>query len=205
MKVSIVGKATGWQYANRANCKPGEVWGLNTHCLMRNYDRVFDIHDMSKYPRDEALRKRYHKHINENNIPVYTIRTFPDIPTSIQFPLEDMPFLYFMTSIDYMIAYAIHLGATTIQLFGVKILRGLSHEHARPCIEFWLGYAVAHGIEVNIYPPSDIFKLNGPGYPNGYLYGFGLKVHDYEREEKTRPRRLVVPQTRPKAPASDCH
>lgn len=176
MRVTLLGKASGHKLAGRLNCRPGEIWGLNFSCLERPMDRVFDIHDIHLYKTHVSKPyTRYIKHINDNKLPFVTIKEYPEIPTSERFPLEDMPVHYFNSSFDYMIAYAWWYGVTEIQIFGCKVVAGGSHEHARPSIEFWIGFVLANGIKVTIYEPTDVCMLQDPHGRRDDLYGFKVK------------------------------
>ena len=173
MKITLLGKARGWMQAGRHNCLPGEVWGLNVHCLMRPYDKIFEIHDRANTGASHTPKEILEiiETVNRRNIPFITLdpKEWPEIPSAVAFPLKEMPYLYFTSSFDYMIAYAIWYGATEIQMFGCKVIAGGSHEFARPNIEFWLGYAIAKGIKITIHPPSDLLKLR-----NDKLYGYNI-------------------------------
>ena len=57
------------------------------------------------------------KDVNDNEVPYMTLKKHDNIPTSIAFPLDEMPLKYAESSIAYMIWYAVHIGATEIETF----------------------------------------------------------------------------------------
>jgi len=149
MKVIIIGKASGWEKAPME----GETWGLNNFILKRPVKLLFEMHDIedvSKRLPDEIEK------INELGIPVITQEKHPLLPTAIPFPLDEMPSKYFTSTIAYMIAYAIYKGATEIEMHGVALFLQEEYTQQKPCVEFWIGYAMAKGIKVTIYDPTTI-------------------------------------------------
>jgi hypothetical protein len=91
-----------------------------------------------------------------------TSRAHPDFPALIEFPLEDvinnLGLAYFNGTAAYAVAYAIHLGATKISLFGCDFSYERSHhaEKGRGCLEFWLGVRPARGIELGFADRSSL-------------------------------------------------
>jgi hypothetical protein len=58
---------------------------------------------------------------------------------------------YFTNSIAYMIAYAITFTqAKTINIYGIDMEVGSEYQFERPCITYWIGYARAKGININM-------------------------------------------------------
>lgn len=178
MRVVIVGKGIGAVAAPQGE----HTWGVNNLCLTRPVTLSFNMHDLDKHKNHPLFNKTI-AHINKYNIPIVTQRVYEHIPSSIAFPLEEMPFKYFGNSIDYMIAYAVHLGATIIDIYGVAMLAGTEYFHQKPSLEFWIGYARGKGIDVNIHEPTNVCKnLRG-------LYG-------YDWDEEDMPHVLNRPENK---------
>ena len=159
MKVILIGKATGWEDAPME----GETWGVNDLLLRRPVKLAFQIHDIP------TVFKRNPKEINEINrlgIPVITSMEHELLPNAVVFPLDKMPSKYFNNSIAIMIAYAIYKGATEIEMYGVALLVEREYAYQRPCVEFWIGYALAKGIKVTVHGETSIecFKPQYPPY-----------------------------------------
>ena len=155
MKVIIIGKGPGWRNAPLE----GETWGLNDLILSRPLKLVFEIHPIE---RVLEWRPKEIPEINRLGIPVVTSHLHKAVPTAIVFPLDEMPVKYFNNTVAYMIAYAIYKEATEIDMYGVALVEHGEYAYQRPCIEFWVGYALAKGIKVTVYGYTTIecFRSN---------------------------------------------
>lgn len=167
MRIIICGKGPGWEFAP----VEGEAWGVNDLVLRRPVKLAFEMHDIDRH-LESGLPfikiKQAIKEINKLGIPVITQKKHKLLPTAIPFPIDEMPFKYFTNSIAYMVAYAIYKGATEIELFGVAMLYHEEYTKQVPCVEFWLGYAIAKGIKVTVHGPTNIFSSE----PYRGLYGY---------------------------------
>ena len=173
MKVIIIGLGSSW---NRAPME-GEVWGLNTLILRRPVKRLFLMHDIDLYLETNQFEiKETIEEVNKLDIPVMTIKKHKLIPNSVEYPLNDMPSKYFTNSFAYMIAYAIHKGATSIDLYGIPLTKKPEYMEQRNCIEYWLGYARGKGVEIRIFGLTALF---GTGLHAG-LYGYEWN-QDYQK------------------------
>jgi hypothetical protein len=97
--------------------------------------------------------------------PVYMSAPVAEIPTCTLYPLERIlqkyaPFAsYFMqSSLSYMIALAIDVGATEIGLWGVDMAAAEEWEFQRQSCHFWLCLAQHMGIKVTLPPESDLSR-----------------------------------------------
>ena len=95
-----------------------------------------------------------------------TLQTYP-----LQAITEKYDTSYFTSSIAYMVAYALYTGAEAINIYGVDMEHDTEYKHQRPCLAYWVGYAKALGVKVNI----ETILNDQP-----YLYGY-----DTERMTKT--------------------
>ena len=66
---------------------------------------------------------------------------------------------YFTNTISYMIAYAIDKNYEKIRLYGIDMTTELEYKWERPCVSFWVGYAMGRGIKVNISLGSIVCKI----------------------------------------------
>lgn len=174
-RVHIVGKGTGqWNVP-----KEGELWGLNDMCLqMKNLSLTFQIHDIDKMLDRRGQEKRFLKAfeeslkiINELNIPVIVQKKHEALPNGIVFPMNEMPLYYFTSTVAFMIAYAIYEKVDSIDIYGITLSTEEEYTFERPCIEFWVGYAMGQGIEVTIHKPSNLLS-SAPNY-GIYAYDWG--------------------------------
>lgn len=162
MKVIIIGKSNGWLEAPQE----GNTWGVNTICLRRPVDLVFQMHDIKP---GSVGRTKSIEYAKTNNIPIVMQKEHQDIPTSIEYPLDEMHCKYFTSSIAYMIAYAIYKGATEIDIYGVHMGLETEYTEQKACADYWIGYARGLGIEVIIYG-------------NTALCGHSTKLYAYEEK-----------------------
>lgn len=167
MKVHIIGKGFGWELAP----EDGETWGVNDLILYRDAKKVFDMHDHTN-GFNNTLMQAVAKKVNALKIPFISLKKYPEIPTSIAYPIDEIIDAfgtdYFTNGIDYMTAYAIYTGADEINLYGVNVMSGSAYAFERPGVCFWVGYAKGRGIQVNIFGKwSTIMRSR-----DGELYGY---------------------------------
>lgn len=153
MKIIIIGTGPGWENAPME----GETWGVNRLILRRPVKLTFQLHDIDWQLKGNIRQiEEQIKEINRLGIPVITSKKHKLLPTAIPFPIDEMPFKYFTNSIAYMVAYAMYKGATEIDLYGVSFFLENEYLIQRPCVEFWLGHAMAKGIKVTVHDPTTI-------------------------------------------------
>lgn len=203
-ELGIVAKGPGWEDAPHDM----ELWGVNDSpykypemslCffmdrgLMEKYDFSSDRgrdaceKDTGIPPSQiEDIDNVLVKICNERNLPMYSTKTFEDIPSSIAYPLQEVSNFfgvdYFGHSIDYMLALAIYQGYDVINTYGLVMSQGSKYTFEKPSTTFWIGMALGRGIEVNIYGDSSLLSTI-----DGTLYGYktrqtksivGVKVSD---------------------------
>lgn len=116
-----------------------EIWGVNNlYPHIPRASRWFEIHEITQqgetYLRrgDTKFRgqpvndylKQMGEWTKEKNCPVYMQKHWDLVPTSIPYPVEEMIQKfggYFTNSVSWMIALAIHEGATEIHVYGVDM------------------------------------------------------------------------------------
>lgn len=183
-RVHIVGKGTGqWNVP-----KEGELWGLNDMCLkMKNLTLTFEIHDIDKLLdttiREERFVRSFKeeiKEINKLNIPVIIQKKHKAFPNGIVFPIDKIPFRYLTSSVAFMMAYAIHEKVDSIDIYGIPLFYEEEYTFERPCIEFWIGYAMGQGIEVKVHKPSYLLTA-APNY-GVYAYDWGYRYNEKQNE-----------------------
>ncbi len=170
MKVILIGKAKGWNDAP-SDC---ETWGIHSLCLrMEGLSMVWDMHEKNDgcEPKQQQMIVDY---VNENKIPYMTLKKHDDIPTSIEFPIEEMPLKYAECSIAYMVWYAYHIGATEIEMFGINLELYSEYYEQRPSVEYWIGYVRGKAIKVTINEPTEICKSKKG------LYGYDYVSSEYQ-------------------------
>jgi hypothetical protein len=140
--------------------------------------------------------------IKHSPVPVVTSRPHPDYPALVAFPLGDvlnnLGQDYFNSTAAYAVAFAIHIGATKISLFGMDFTYPNVHdaEKGRACVEFWLGQAAARGIKIALPQTTTLMDSCYPAASRLYGYdtldvGFDVQADGYLRlgfkERETLP------------------
>jgi len=94
----------------------------------------------------------------------------------VPYPLEDvlnnLKHDYFNSTAAYAVAFAIHIGAKKISLFGMDFTYPNSHqaEKGRACVEFWLGHAASRGIKLSM--PKTTTLMDALSERKDRLYGY---------------------------------
>jgi SAM-dependent methyltransferase len=163
-----------------------EVWGINAHGDVLRCDRVFHMDDLRiqelrAQARPDGAIASMVKWLKTHPGPVYTSVVREGYPGLVAFPLQDVlngrydtnggsP--YFNSTAAYAIAYAVHIGVKRISLFGIDYTLPNAHqaEKGRACCEFWLGIAVARGVEITVVEGSSLLDACEPDAAR--LYGY---------------------------------
>lgn len=152
-----------------------EVWVINDGWQDRpDYDRLYELHRLEERPwrTEEHL-----KHLQSPTGEVWTL--FPDrIKGAKLFPVAEIlgkypP--YFTCSPAWMMAQAIEEGVTHLYLAGLNFSSPKERLLERPCMEFWVGFAMGKGIEVTIPKACPLLKGRG-------LYGLEDSLHNVHVE-----------------------
>jgi hypothetical protein len=166
----ILGKGDSWpdgqKIARDMDC---ECWGVNDCDMIPEMTMLFDLHGW-----DERVQK-YNARLRTLHIPVMMKEIYPDVPTSVRFPMEglvkEFGTTYYNNQLCQMLAFAIQTKRfKRIFLFGVDYcaVDRVEQEFERPCTEFWMGFAMARGISIYISQKSNL--LTYTGYIKGVVY-----------------------------------
>lgn len=158
-----------------------EVWAINALGDVFACDLVFHMDDV----RIQEIRARAKPESNiaamlpwlkKSKVPVVTSRAHPDYPALVEYPLEDvlnnLQYDYFNSTAAYAVAFAIHIGAAKISVFGMDFSYANTHqaEKGRACVEYWLGQAQARGIKLAV--PKNSTLLDARHSRAERLYGY---------------------------------
>lgn len=161
-----------------------EVWGINAVGSVIECDRVFHMDDVriqeiraaARPDSNIAAMLEWLKGRRPSDGPVYTSIPKKGYPGLVAFPLEDvindLGYAYFNGTAAYAAALAIHIGARKISLFGCDYSYPNAHdaERGRGCLEYWLGFARARGIEIMVAGSSSL--LDACVSDDERLYGY---------------------------------
>lgn len=186
-----------------------ETWVINAHGDVLAADRVFHLDDV----RIQELRAKENPkgtiaHMLEwmktHPGPIYTSRTHPDYPGLVAFPLQDvlnkLGYDYFNNTAAYAIAYAIFIGVEKISFFGCDFSYENSHyaERGRANCEYWIGVAMARGIQIVVTGQSTLLDACVPA--DQRLYGYDtVKVEIIEQPDRSVKVEFVERETIPTA------
>ena len=176
-KIIIMGSGPGWE---DTPIDDGEIWGVNSTHLLRNVDRIVDIHNRID-PKEE--KDRIHmKHLREKSIPAYFQDEIEGFDNAKKYPLDEIikefGTDYFGSGVDYIIALAIYEGATDIRLYGVCMMDKSEYAHQKASVEYWIGIARGRGIDVEVYGKHSVILKTR----NGMVYGY-QRYQEYVKKE----------------------
>lgn len=157
-----------------------EVWGINALGDVFACDRIFHMDDVRIQEsraagRPESNIAKMLQWLKRHPGPVYTSCRNDAYPGLVEFPLRDVVAkfgqAYFNSTAAYAVAYAVFLGVKRIELYGFDFTYPNAHhaEKGRACVEFWLGIAVANGIDIKV---PHVSSLLDACTPEERLYGY---------------------------------
>ena len=181
-KLAIVG-FTGTRNLAPYDDHEFEIWTVNNlYRFVPRQDRIFELHTREQIAADLTHGvdgKTYVEEMASMKIPVYMQEKYPDIPSSVRYPLEKMieefgversnvnhtPDAYFTNSISFMLALGIYEGFKEIHVYGVDLAVGVEYVEQRPSCEYYLGIAKGRGIKLYLPIESDLLKTR-------FIYGY---------------------------------
>lgn len=158
-----------------------EVWAINCLGDVFACDRIFHMDDVrvQEIRAAAAPDSNIAKMVNwmrKHPGPIITSRDHPHYLGLVEFPLEavinKLGFAYLNNTAAYAVAYAIHIGVKKISLWGCDFTYPNAHdaEKGRACVEYWLGFARARGIEIATGNQSSLMDACVPWSER--LYGY---------------------------------
>ena len=134
-----------------------EVWAVGTIDALERWDVFVDYHDPLTYGAD---LKNYLKWLSEQTKPIIVFKPHEWAKNPIIYPYDRIVAkygTYFMTSsVAWMIALAIEIGAPKIGIFGIDMADTLEYRAQRAGCKHFIELAKAKGIEVIVPPGSDL-------------------------------------------------
>lgn len=185
-KVAIVGFANSWKQAPWDDPSV-EIWCLNEFWKYApRWSRWFEVHDadtlgVTKRDPSDAEQARHLAWLRQTHgKPIYMQASFCDgrFPDAVPYPLDEMIGRfgrYFVSSIAYMMALAIHEDFPWIGLYGVDLASDVEYPGQRPNTEYFVGLARGQGRTVEIAEGSALLKA-------AHLYGYEKPL-----EEQAKP------------------
>jgi len=185
-----------------------EVWVINKLAMVYQHDIVFRMDDLRK-PRQCNLKPGTNRDRNvtihdnqtewfmKHNKPIITSTAYPEFPTSVAYPLEDvintLGYSYFITTPAYAAAFAIHIGVKHLKLYGCdyvytnNILLG---ETGRANMEFILALGMTMGMKVEVAKMSTLLETNRD--LADHMYGYEDIIEVVESKDPNKRYELKV-------------
>lgn len=185
MEVALIGKGPGKELAPKVGS--GIVtWGVNDIVGFRECDVCFFMDKVLL--QGSQMDKIIKTSVNKTKTRTYCTEHFPDIPTSVPYPLgeveERFGVDYWSDSCCYMIALALLDGFETISLYGFNYSFGGNYEFEKPGVMFWLGVALGLGVTVNtIGDACDLYRTK-----DGKRYAYQTSQELDRKDIRIRPK-----------------
>ena len=170
MKIAIIGGVAKESGGLLKLGREWHFWCLNA-CMPKwlspryvRIDKWFHLHKRSVLERaiPEHL-EQFESWANEHDeMEFVLLERWHELPNAVILPRADLEAMprggYHCGSFDWMVAYAIMLGATELFLTGISLHRESGEPMSSgPCLEYWCGYAEGRGIKVTAASDCDLF------------------------------------------------
>jgi hypothetical protein len=190
--VAIVGLAESTREALR-DSQADEIWTLNwayKYDFIPRIDRLFEMHPVwlmgkSKKPEHRKMYDhwRWLKRKTARGYPVYMLQDIPRVPGCVRYPIEAVtadlfggalrrggqPSDFYGSSVDYMLALAIHEQFDVIETYGVEMGSLTEYRYQRESCAFFIGLALGRGITVKLPGASILLRGKRYGYEGGQM------------------------------------
>ena len=202
-KIAIIGTVPVSKHVGPYGDKSWEIWvcspGNSQGGAPPRIDKWFELHAIVDMigPENTAWCKAYFEWLRAQSFPIYMQERNEHVPQAIPFPRDVLIEKFgpnekkgmtnwFTSSIAWMMAYAIHLGADEIGIFGVDMAATEEHYSWQKagCLRF-VEIAREHGITVTI-PLESTLACGAPmyGYAESSRMGRSMIVREFEMKHK---------------------
>lgn len=152
---------------------------------VKRADAVFQLHTPDVYRSPNNRSDRYHwdwLQEEHGNLVIYMQDNDPQVPNSMRLPIENLDGLlanfrqgidrkhrrYLTSSPSIALALGILMGYPVIEIYGCNMGSETEYQFQREGFTFWIGYALGHGIQVDMISGDDIFDRPVYGF-DGYI------------------------------------
>ena len=185
----------------------GENWGINFAFKTNRLDKLFFMEDLMSWlpqqderypPVDYTFDKFLEQYpnvelISKSDDIVKNVKTGEKMADIRAYPLYEVCHLapggYFSSTVAYIIAYAIlqkEKPVNRLRLYGMEAWSGgdaNEYNYQRPCMEFWLAFAMGRGIKVEI--PYYMIHTNNCNQNFYGYFAFEAKHKNYKINPQT--------------------
>ena len=196
LKVALIGSAPASIRLAPYNDPSWQVWGCSPGAygvVPRGRSNIwFEMHRYE--PGQTWFSPEYCQFLRDHPC-VVVAEPRPEIPNGIMLDYDMLVKKYspyfFTSSIAWMMAHAIEIGATKIGLWGVDMAANEEYEAQRAGLHYFALIAAQKGIEVGVPPESDLFRPR-------FLYGVDEVKHFHvkmrARREELNQRLMAAEQ-----------
>jgi len=188
MRINLIGRGPGWQEAPHCG-EVGLCFGLNSHILKRNFDVIFDMHDLENRLAGESetgWNMRSNETIQagldrakEIDCTVFTVKDYPIEKIVSKFNTN-----LFASGFDFMIAYALSLDPDIIDVYGCPMMHSTEYAHQKHSAAYWVGRAEERTEFNDKSVNSEILKIR-----KRYVYGYNIKQSKFMTEWLNNPQK----------------
>lgn len=189
-KIAIIGTAPSSRGLAPYNDESWEIWA----CSAGNMNMVprvtlwFELHNTLLSQENVSWGGPYLEWLAKQSFPLF-MQDNRTISRAMPFPKDEMvkefSKFFFNSSFSWMMAFAIHVGATEIGLFGVDLASNAEYVLQRTAGHYFCLEAQKRGIKV--WTPAESDMLHAPGlygYAEATPFGRKLQVRKMEIENR---------------------
>jgi len=163
LKVGIVGLSQSSRHLAPWKRPDWELWGLAWDSERYAFRRTFEMHDRADL--EAFYGDRLPGYLEKIEPCQCLYMAGPDVPGARIYPFDvvaDDVGGYWCSSIAYMLALAIHEGASEIGVYGVDMRGDDEYGYQKPNCEYLIGLARGRGITVHVPDVSPLCKFVSP-------------------------------------------
>ena len=196
LKVALIGSAPASVGLAPYNDPSWQVWGCSPGAYgVVPQGRSNIWFEMHRYEPGQPWFSPEYCQFLKNHPCVVVAEARKEIPNGVVLNYQELVAKYspyfFTSSIAWMMAYAIELGAKKIGLWGVDMAANEEYEAQRAGLHYFALIAAQRGIEVGVPPESDLFRPR-------FLYGIDEVTHFHvkmrARREELNQRLMMAEQ-----------
>ena len=150
------------------------TWALFAHaCLSNIVDDPsqiaswFDLHRPEIWRQKKSWHPDYQHWLAHQSTSIFMQAEYPEVPASRPYPFAGIRQLFpsapFAGTLDWMIAFALSLGATELGIYGVEYQSPHERLYQRFGTAYWVGMARGMGVPVTLPPGCRLLDNILPG------------------------------------------
>jgi len=178
LKIALIGSAPSSVHLAPYESEDWVIWACSgsVYPVARRTDAWFEVHNYE--PNSPRFSEGYCNFLANYPNDVWMTKTHPAIPNAQELPTQELiekysPY-FFTSTLAWMFAMAIEMGADTIGLWGVDMAAQGEYGYQRAGLQHFALLAKAKGINVGVPPQSDLFRPSAM---------YGLSEHSQQHQK----------------------